>query len=322
MLISKLILTFIGLAAGSTGVALAWQLRTRSLLQAESDRSSSTAKREIHSLEQQVAAQTKRLAVAEARLSTLLNAAKTANATRATEAMTQSPDSPVDASEVARLAAEKGRSLIKEGKSQDALDLYVKTYRELQSFRPGSSACQHLMSSLQHLSRTFPPALAALAQLRDDAMAQLHVQPGRRDVLNFEIALLNERLGQGERTLALFDALSPGDIQRGSLAMVARDAFIKARRYQDALLGKSIGQMIGAIDSSVRLLATETDASRQAMIRKAIVDQTLPNSEVLAGAGKTEESRQLTEKLLAFDSSETTRVRLEQHLARARGASQ
>ena len=168
--------------------------------------------------------------------------------------------------------------------------------------------------------RAFPAALAALERLRDDAMALLQTQPGRRGELSFEIALLNNRLEQGERTLALFDVLAPGDLQRGSLAMVARDAFIEARRYHDALLGKSFGQMLTVVDASVQHFAVQSDPSRQAMMRKAVIDQTLTNIEVLAGAGKSDETRQLTVKLLAFDNSESTRTRLEQHLARAKGS--
>jgi hypothetical protein len=61
----------------------------------------------------------------------------------------------------------------------------------------------------------------------------------------------------------------------------------------------------------------EHDASLQAEIRKAILDATLTNIEVLTGAGKTEDARVLTEKLLAFDSSDATRASLQQHIDRA-----
>lgn len=122
--------------------------------------------------------------------------------------------------------------------------------------------------------------------------------------LSFEIALLNERLAQGNRTLALLDALPPGDIQRGSLAMVAREALIQARRYPDA-------------DSSAPHLAQEKDPERQALIRKRVVEQTATNVEVLAGAGKTAEAQELSKKFLAFDNSPTAQQVPEQHLARA-----
>lgn len=322
MLVSKLIVSLFSIAVASAGAALAWQVRTQAELKTNASREANTA--ELRTLEHQVATQSRKLGDAEARLSTLLKTANPARASRAQPAGAADPllkrDGPIDTNEIAKAATEKGRTLMKEGKSQEALDLYLATYREVQPLRPGSSACQRITSEMKYLGRTFPPALAALEQLRDDAMRQLQAQPARRGELSFEVALLNERLAQGDRTLALFDALPPGDIQRGSLAMVARDAFIQARRYPDALLGKAFGQMLIVVDSSAQHLATESDPARQAMIRKAVIEQTATNIEVLAGAGKAAEAEQLTQKLLAFDNSESTRKVLEQHLARAEGA--
>jgi len=104
---------------------------------------------------------------------------------------------------------------MKEGKPQDALTLYLATYREVQPFRPGSSACQRLMGEMKYLGRTHPPALTALAQLRDAALRQLQAQPARRGELSFEIALLNGRLDQADRTLArIFHALLASDPTR------------------------------------------------------------------------------------------------------------
>lgn len=321
MLISKAIIGQFAVAVTGAGAALVWQVRTQTALQAGEGHEANVA--ELRTLEHEVASQSRRLAEAEARLSTLLKAAEatrarsTPGARSRVSAVAANGDGPIDTNEIAKAATEKGRALMKEGKSQEALDLYLATYREVQPLRPGSSACQTITSAIKYLGRTFPPALAALAQLRDDAMRQLQTQPARRGDLSFEVALLNERLGQGDRTLALFDALPPGDIQRSSLAMVARDAFIEARRYPDALLGKSFGQMLNLVDSSAPFLATDGDPARQAKIRQSIIGQTATNIEVLAGAGKAVEAEQLTKKLLAFDNSDPTRKILEQHLARA-----
>lgn len=321
MLVSKLIVNLFAAFVVGTGATLAWQMRTSAVLKAAAGRDATAV--ELRTLEHQVATQARKLDEAEARLSALL---KTADSTRARRDLptgaadpSAKPAGPIDTSEIAKAATEKGRALMKEGKLQAALDLYLATYREVQPLRPGSSACQRISSEMKYLGRTFPPALTALAQLRDDAMGQLQAQPARRGELSFEIALLNERLGQGDRTLALFDALPPGDIQRGSLAMVARDAFIQARRYPDALLGRPFGQMLILVDSSAQLLVTENDPARQAMIRKSVIDQTATNIEVLAGAGKAAEAEQLTKKLLAFDNSQATQTVVAQHLARAEG---
>lgn len=319
MLVSKYFLGLVTLVAGSTGAALAWQMRMHTTLRAAADNPPPTAAT-LRTLEQQLATETQRLADAETRLSTLLKTAQKTTTTASTRSAKSSPSEPIDASEVARLAIEQGKRLIAAGKAQEALDAYVKAYREVQPFRPGSSACQSLMSAMKHLARTFPPALSALERLRDDALQQLQARPSAPSELRFEVALLNERLGQGERTLALFDGLPTGDIQRTSLARIARDSFIKNRRYPDALLGKPFGEMVINFDAGIRHLEKELDSSRQTMVRTSIVDQTLTNIEVLAGAGRADEARQLTEKLLAFDTSLATRARLDEHLARAQGA--
>jgi len=141
------------------------------------------------------------------RLSALLQTARTPRAGRiqspGTTSAALNAGGSIDPNEIARLAVERGRALMKEGKPQDALTLYLATYREVQPFRPGSSACQRLMGEMKYLGRTHPPALTALAQLRDAALRQLQAQPARRGELSFEIALLNGRLDQADRTLAL-----------------------------------------------------------------------------------------------------------------------
>jgi hypothetical protein len=223
---------------------------------------------------------------------------------------------PVSTEEAAKVALAKAAQLIKEDKRQEALDEYVKCYRELQAVRPGSSECQRLMSAIQHLSRTYPAARIALASLRDAALAEWQAKPDRRE-LPFEIALLNERLGDGVRTLAVYDSLPSNDsMGRQSLAMIAFSAFVEARRYPDALRGKSSGQMLSALDAGTQQIGS-VDPAHQAGMRKAMIDQALANIEVLTGAGKTEEARLLTEKLLAFDGTDATRVGLQQHVDRA-----
>jgi hypothetical protein len=323
MLISKSIVGLFAVAVTGAGAALGWQVRTQAALQAAAGREANAA--EVRALEYEFATQSRRLDEAEARLSTLLQAADTTRAGRTSAARWRADgvaaigDGPIDTNAIANAATEKGLALVKDGKSQDALDLFLATYREVQPLRPGSQACQKIASAMKHLGRTFPPALAALEQLRDEAIRQLQAQPARRGELSFEVALLNARLEQGERTLALFDALPPGDPQRGSLAMVARDAFIQARRYPDALLGKTFGQMLNLVDSGAQHLGTEGDPARLALIRNGMILQTATNIEVLAGAGRTAEAEQLTKKLLAFDNSDATHTILAQHLARAAG---
>lgn len=312
MTLSKLQAGLVAVAIGAIAAVLVWEIRINAGLRAETVRQSAAATANANSLERQVAAQSQRVVVAEANVAALL---KTAKLTSQAHAASPGPGVPVDTEDAVKAAMARATQLIADGKPQEALDEYLKYYRELQAIRPGSPECQRLMAAIKSLGRTYPNALAALAGLRDSALAQWRVQPGRGE-LPFEIALLNERLGEGSRTLELYDSLPAGDFGRQSLAMIANSSFIEARRYADALIGKPFGQMLNTIETGLRQIANQ-DASRQDMFRRAIVDSTVTNIEVLTGAGKVEEARMLTEKLLAFDSSDATRAALQQHTDRA-----
>jgi hypothetical protein len=297
---------------------LVWEIRENTQLRSEAVRQSKSATASLAVLEKQATAESLRVAEAEANVATLLKSAKTASATRG--AVPPGANATIDMDNAGKSATARGSQLIKEGKLQEALDEYLTCYRELQAIRPGSTGCQRLMDAIKRLGRTYPAALLALAGLRDSAMQQRQAQPSRSE-LPFEIALLNESLGEGSRTLALYDSLPPDDIQRRGLAMIAIGSFIEARRYTDALIGKPFGQMLSVIEMGPGLIEKE-DASRQAALKKAILDATLTNLEVLTGAGKTEDARTLTEKLLAFDSSDATRASLQQHVDRAQAPRQ
>jgi hypothetical protein len=306
----------VGIAAAMAFViaaGFAWEIRENGQLRSETVRQSKSETASLAGLEKQLALESQRLAAAEANVATLLKAAKAAGSTRGT--VLPGANATIDTDDAAKAATTRGKQLIKEGKLQEALDGYLTCYRELQAIRPGSAGCQSLMSAIKSLGRTYPQALVSLASLRDSAMAQWQAQPGRRE-LPFEIALLNDRLGEGSRTLALYDSLPPDDIQRGTLVMIARSSFIEARRYADALIGKPFGQMLNLIELGSPQLAN-LDASLQAMGRRAIIDETVTNVEVLTGAGKFEDARMLSEKLLGFDNSDATQAALKQHVERA-----
>lgn len=288
--------------------------RQNAQLRQEASAQMATAERKLAAIRQQLTTQTQRATAAEAQVTALLKEVKAgASARRAPPSGTTA--ATTDTQDLLKAVLARATQLKNEGKLQEALDEYVKCYRELQAKRPGSSECQSLSSAIKYLGRTYPAAIAALAELRDSTMAQLRANPGNRELV-FDAALLNERLGEGARTLALYDALPPGDMGRQSLAMIAHASFVEAGRYTDALLGKSFGNMISAIDVGMQHAATQP-SERQGPIRQAIVDTALTYIEVLTGAGKQQEARMLTEKLLSYDSSETTRAALAQRVERA-----
>jgi hypothetical protein len=313
ILISRFQLAIVAAGFGLLTLMLAWQLRENTRVRTETARQVAVAATALAEVEKQVAAQSQRATAAEAGVGALLQTAKQTRAAGA--ATTASANATIDAGEAVKAAMARAKQLIDDGKPHEALEEYVRCYRELQSMSPGSTETQRLMGAMQHLARTYPDARSALGVLRDSAMAQLQAQSGRRELV-FEVALLNERLGEGHRTLALYDSLPPNDRSRSSLAMIAHASFVQARRYDDALLGRSFGQMLNWLDAGALDLPRQ-DPSRQPSIRKGLVDATVAHIEVLTGAGKLEEARTLTEKLFAFDNSEATRASLQRHIDRA-----
>lgn len=159
-------------------------------------------------------------------------------------------------------------------------------------------------------------SIAALVTLRDSAQAQWRA-PNAWSEGAIEIAWLNERLGESQRTIALHDSLPAEDRNRPLLVRIAQAAFVEARRYADVLAGKPPREMMAAIERAPEQWA-KLDATLQDRFRQSVVDAALANIEVLTGAGKTDDAHALTEKLLAFDPSEATRAALQRHLDRAR----
>jgi hypothetical protein len=315
MLISKFHLGVALLAVVGVGTGLVWELRENAQLRIEAAARAADASDRIAKLERELAKGTARAEAAEADVAVML---EKANAVRAAyRSASHGAGGAVDTSDLLNTTRARASQLTKEGKLQEALDEYVQCYREIETKRPGSSECQSLMSLIKSLGRRFPPALTALAGLRDAAMAQWQTKPypARRES-TFEIALLNEQLGQGSRTLELYDTLPADADERSSLAMIAFKSFVEARRYNDALLGKPFGRMLGAMDAAPKALASQPP-EREPAIRRAVLDDAGTNIEVLTGAGKLDDAKMLTDKLLAFDNSDAARAAIQRHVERA-----
>lgn len=303
---------FVGaLVLGGLACGVAWQWRDGVKLRAEARERAARVAAQIAGFEQQVATQTERVAAAEAQVAALLKTAKTTPATPAAARVT------MDAADAVTAALARARESIAAGKFQAALDEYVTCYREVRAVPPRTTVeLERVMSALQSLGRTYPEARAALVTLRDSAQAQWRASNAWSEGA-IEIAWLNERLGESQRTIALHDSLPAEHRNRPLLVRIAQAAFVEARRYADVLAGKPPREMMAAIERAPEQWA-KLDATLQDRFRQSVVDATLVNIEVLTGAGKTDDAHALTEKLLAFDPSEATRAALQRHLDRAR----
>ena len=310
MIFTKLQLGLTATATGALVAAGAWQIQQNAHLRAEIARTTALSAAAETALEQKLEVETQRAAAADKKVAHLLQAAQNAGVRRPKLA---SVVAPLDTEEFVQEVTARATQLVKEGRPREAIDEYVKAYQELHRIRPGSSQCQRIMGALQYLGRTQPDARAALSSLRDASVAERRKEPNRSELV-FEIALMNDRLGEGHLTLSLFDSLAADDRSRQSLAMIAFNSFVQARRYEDALRGKSFGQMLTHLEAGAKHLP-EVDPQRQASVRTSLIETALQHIEVLAGAGKRDDARLLTEKLLAFDNSPATAGALQRRLA-------
>jgi hypothetical protein len=164
--------------------------------------------------------------------------------------------------------------------------------------------------ALGKLAERDPAALAALQERVEKLRQRIAAPAGNRQEVP-TLAALAQAAGNEAVLLALHDQLPPGDRRRTSLAIYARDQLIAARRYEDALGGSSYRSMV----SSFELLTEGTRATGPA--RGFAIRRAATNIEVLAGAGKLEEARELSAKVLRFDPTPETVALLQSHLTRA-----
>lgn len=312
MIISRIQAGLVALLVCALALGLVWQTSENRKIHSAIERVGSVTSPSAFELSTQLDSESRRLMAADAVLTGLLERAQEVGVSHARSSQT---GGPISAKEALDAALGRGTQLIKDGKFQEALDGYLECYRELHAMRPGTSESQRLMGAIKSLGPAYPAAMTALGDLRDSAMRQLQAQPGAEGI-PFEIALLNERLGEGRRTLAVFDSLAASDRRRQTVAMVARDSFVEAQRYQDAFLGKPYAYMLGLIEGGASALA-KVDAQHQPVVRKSVIEGTLTNIEVLTGAGRADDAQRLTEKLLSFDNSDATRAQLKQRIERA-----
>lgn len=313
MALSKLQLGLAAAAVVAGSAGWVWEHREVSRLHTAMNQQTVAAGTQLAELRKQVDVQSKRADAAESDVAAMLQAMQTAGQLR-----------PAGAPAAVRLtstmdfmksASARANQLRKEGRLQEALAEYVRCYQELRRQRTSGVEGQLLMAGIVSLSRAFPPAIAALRELRDTSLREFQANPTSRELAS-EVALLNERLGEGNRTVALYDTLSPDSPLRQTFGAIAHTAFVESRRYADALIGKSYGSMLNDLDMGIRVIAFEKTPG-QVNVREALAQSTAANIEVLIGTGQRDEARALTNKLLTFDNSPATRAIIEAHVARA-----
>jgi hypothetical protein len=307
MILSKLQIGFASAVVIAISLIAVWEYRETVHLRVELNRQTVAANAQVAVLRRQVEEQSRHANDTEADLTKLMNATQAF--------MKSAPTQLTDTQDLLNAAVRRVAQLMRAGKPGEALEVYLEAYRELRAKRPGSVESQMLMSRIARMGKVYPAAISALSELRDTALADF--QANKSDVnLGIEVALLNERLGEGAQTLALYDALPADSPIRQSFGLIAQDDFVQARRYTDALIGKSYGSMLNQLEMGIR--QSSINGGKDAtFLHDTIVRSTATNIEVLTGAGNLDQARILTAKLLAFDGSDLAREIVNQHVQRA-----
>ncbi len=165
------------------------------------------------------------------------------------------------------------------------------------------------VGALAELAANYPPARAALDERRDKARRLMLADEQDFDAVQ-EYGAITGALKDGATAIALLEQMPAGDRRRQSLAAAARDELIASQRYALALEARSYALISSLFEGMTRDPARASD-------RSFVINDTVRNVEVLAGAGQLDNARNLARRLLDFDNSDATRVALQEHLNRA-----
>ena len=214
-----------------------------------------------------------------------------------------------------------GQTLAQRGDAEGALKEYLWCYDvgmvQVPSYVGVRSS--FLLSSIAQLGRNHPPALAALRERRDRAEARMMAETKDRTAA-MDFASLNKALGEGARTLAVFDQLPANDPRRAALSNMLFDQLLEARRYADAVLGsrvKTAASMLEETAAHKQDMIAQVGEAGVKMMMQSSVRSAAKVFEVLAGAGRLDESRALADQILKFDASDETKTLLQSHATRA-----
>lgn len=252
-------------------------------------------------LEKRVQAETQRSAAAEQRNTELLADA------RQPDRVPTAPKTETITSDFVTKRFREAQRLVRSGDPAEALRELIWCYDigfpKIGQIGPARTSS---LSLFGELGQRHPPALAWLRERRDQVKPRVLADARDRDSA-MEYGAMNRALNEHADSIALLDALPPGDRRRQVIAGFAFEYLVDAQRYQDAVRGKSMALMMSAFE---RQKESSTD-------RESFVTDTARNIEVLVGAGELANARELATRLLKVDSSEATRALVQRHAERA-----
>jgi RNA polymerase sigma factor (sigma-70 family) len=210
--------------------------------------------------------------------------------------------------------------LFKEGNFEKALEHLIWCYDKGAIKNPSFIGVRSsfLLNQFAELGNSYPPAREALIARRDDVEDRL--KEGSNDtMLALDLTRLNSSLGEGDRTVELFDQFPEGDPRRGTMVEVAYDELLKANRYDDIFAAVTPEAYFGKrAQNTTRLLSQYQDnKTLQATVLNQLILKGGMAIETLAGANQPQRAIDLIDQVLGHDSSQQTIEDLMRHVTRA-----
>lgn len=200
----------------------------------------------------------------------------------------------------------RGKALSRSGDVQGALKEFLWCYKEGMPRVAGMGGVRQSYL-LEEILRLGAEGEAAIRALRDEARAAI-LAGGSDRILDF--GALSDALKDDQAAVQLYDSLPAGDRRRQALAISAFNQFLTAKRYADAITGRSYRSMISAVELNM-------NSGANPRLREYGITSTARNIEALAGAGELDSAKTLIARLLSYDSSDATKARIQEHLTRA-----
>ncbi|MFT3829241.1 MAG: sigma-70 family RNA polymerase sigma factor [Opitutaceae bacterium] len=182
---------------------------------------------------------------------------------------------------------------------------------ELSKTRDGA-----VVNLLVEFGEKYPPALAALRERRDAAERRV-LAPNSSLSVVLDYAALNGALGEGDKSLVVYDTMAETDDRKIVLGRAVADELLEAKRYVEVAELYPGGMALGLLEASTRGKADANGAPLLTREARQACRTAAKHAEALAGAGELGAARALAAKVLAVDGSPETRALLAKHLTRA-----
>lgn len=174
-----------------------------------------------------------------------------------------------------------------------------------------------LIRAMGELATRHPPMRQAMMVRRERAEERF-LGDGKDMDSTSDFATLSRQLDAPERIVESLSKLPAGDARRGMLMNYGGfDTLLEQRRYGDIVANRSFAEISQQFEVIRAAVPPHLSEAQRSDFRRNLAETTAKNIEALAGAGYSNEARELATKLLAYDDTPETRRVLAERLARA-----